>query len=163
LPIILENLWHSSDTTKTLLLFFIFITSILGSIVGGHLADRFGSKKTLIWVIIGWSIILLISALVPKFSLYALMAIIAGILFGVHMTTARALISQIAPSNHYNLTFALFTVVEKASIIIGPMLWGLTIFGFSNSSFSAYKLATILMSLIVIISLPILLRAKQSI
>lgn len=45
--IFLEQVWHIPDTVKTYLLLSILVTSALGGIIGGAIADRFGQKRTL--------------------------------------------------------------------------------------------------------------------
>src|SRR3989344_4856482 len=56
--IFLEQVWGVSDTVKTYILLGILITSAAGGLISGLIADKFGHKRTLMWILAGWVIIL---------------------------------------------------------------------------------------------------------
>ena len=161
-PIILDNLWQVPDITKTFILLIAIIASVFGSITGGYFIDCFGSKKTLIYITIGWIIMMPISALISTLSYYIVASIITGFLLGANMTTARVLMSNLAPLSRHNLAFAYFTIIEKTSMFVGPILWGLIVSGFMVLGPWRYRLAIISMALLIVLSLPILLKVKDT-
>ena len=50
--IFLEQVWHVSDTTKTYILLGVLTTSAVGGILSGYIADRFGHKRTLMFILL---------------------------------------------------------------------------------------------------------------
>ena len=56
--IFLEQVWKVSDTVKTYILLGILVTSAIGGFISGLIADKLGHKKTLVFILSGWVIIL---------------------------------------------------------------------------------------------------------
>jgi len=159
-PIVLDSLWGASDSLKTALLLGIIVASVFGGIIGGWLADRFGSKKTLIWIALFWTIMLTLLALAHDFSQFITTAIVIGFLLGASFAVARVFMSHLAPSNRSNLAFAYFNVIERASALVAPLVWGLAVSGFMGLGSVRYRLALVSMAILIGLSLPFLTKIK---
>ncbi|MFA6251926.1 MAG: MFS transporter [Candidatus Paceibacterota bacterium] len=161
-PIVLSNLWQAPDTVKTFILLAIVIVSVLGSIVSGYLVDFWGGKKVLIHITIGWIIIMPILALMFSFSYFVATIIIAGFLLGANMTSSRVLMSNLVDFRQHNLAFAFFTIAERTSVIVAPILWGLIATDLTVLGPWRYRLAILSMVLLIALSLPFLLKVKDA-
>lgn len=160
-PIFLEQVWHVSDTTKTYILLGILITSAIGGTVSGRLADRFGYKRTLMFVLGGWIIILPFLGLVNNFTAFVIATIIMGLWFGSTWTVSRALMAHVAPPRKNNLTFAYFGLAERASSFIGPIVWGLIVSNLISLGSTRYRIATVAITGFIILGLFALSKVKD--
>ncbi len=77
-PIFLEQVWHVSDTIKTYLLLGVLITSAIGGVLSGFLADRFGHKRTLMFVLFGWIVIFPFIGLLRNFTFFVMAILFMG-------------------------------------------------------------------------------------
>jgi len=159
-PIILEKVWNTPDTVKTLILLAMTTASIIGSITAGHMTDRWNGKRILIGIIIGWVFIVPLSAIMLDFTYYIVTAIIAGFLIGANISVSRAVMSMLVPNEHRNLGFSYFNIMERASTLIGPIVWGLVVSGFVSFGSARYRIALVSMAILISLSLPFLTKIK---
>ncbi|KKT86821.1 MAG: Major facilitator superfamily [Microgenomates group bacterium GW2011_GWA1_Microgenomates_45_10] len=151
--IFLEQVWKISDTTKTYLMLGILATSALGGLVSGQIADRVGHKRTLIYILSGWLIILPLIAWITDFKLFVVAAIIMGLWFGSNWTVSRSVMSYLCPRDKHNLTFAYFGLVERVSAFVGPIVWGLVLSNAISLGPSRYRLAATVLTVFVFFGL----------
>ncbi len=160
-PIFLEQVWGVSDTTKTYILFGILITSAIGGTLSGFIADKFGHKRTLMFILAGWIIILPFLGLTTNFTLFIIATIFMGLWFGSNWTISRSLMSCLAPKGKHNLTFAYFGLAERASSFIGPIVWGLIVSNLISIGSYRYRIAASAVTVFVILGLFVLSRVKD--
>lgn len=159
-PIFLEQVWGVSDTVKTGILLGILITSGLGGLIGGNIADRFGHKRTLVFIISGWILILPIVGFVTNFTLFIIATTLMGFWFGSNWAVSRSVMSYLAPTNKHNLTFAYFGLVERASSFVGPIVWGAVVSGFVSLGNDRYRYATLAVTFFIAFGLVALVRVR---
>ena len=159
--IFLEQVWGVDDTIKTYIMLGILITSAIGGALSGLIADRFGHKRTLMFILCGWVIILPAIGLTTNFTLFVIFTTIMGLWFGSNWTVSRSVMSYLAPKGKHNLTFAYFGVAERASSLVGPIVWGLIVTNMVSIGVFRYRLAVVAVTLFIVIGLFFLWKVKD--
>lgn len=159
--IFLEQVWHVSDLVKTYILVGILITSAVGGVISGIIADRFGHKRTLMFILAGWVIILPLVGFLTNFILFIIATALMGLWFGANWAVTRSVMSRIAPKGKHNLAFAYFSLAERVSALIGPLVWGLIVSNLVHLGSFRYRIATLAITFFIIIGLFMLYRLKD--
>ena len=150
-PIYLENVFSIPDDTKSLLLVGILATSAVGAVGAGWVSDKFGLKRTLLFVLGSWALLFPTFALVNNFSLFVAYSIFMGFLFGAVWTVSRAAMTALCPPNQLNFGFSFYTLSERVSTLLGPLVWGLIVTSFMHIGADRYRLALGAMGIFVAI------------
>jgi UMF1 family MFS transporter len=160
-PIFLDQIWHISDTIKTYILLGIFVTSAIGGIAAGAVADKFGHKRTLVWITAGWVVIFPLIGFLTNFTLFIIATTLMGIWYGASWAVARSVMAYIAPKDQENLAFAYYGLAERASSFIGPLVWGGVVSGFVYLGDLRYRLAVLAITLFIVIGFFVLMRVRD--
>jgi len=160
-PIFLDVVWGVPDTIKTYILLGIIVTSGIGGLVSGLVADRMGHKRTLVFILAGWVLILPLLGVVQNFTLFVVVATIMGFWFGSHWTVSRSMMAHLAPKGGHNLSFAYFSLVERASSFVGPVFWGVTVGMLSEAGNDRYRISMAALSIFVALGLLALSKVKS--
>ena len=160
-PIFLEQVWGVSDTTKTYILLGILITSAIGGTLSGFIADKFGHKRTLMFILAGYIFILPFLGLINNFTLFIISTTALGLWYGSTWAVSRSVMSYLAPQGKHNLAFAYFGLAERASSFIGPIVWGLIVSNLISLGSYRYRIATLAVTGFIIIGLFALSRVKD--
>lgn len=134
--------------------FFVIATvfAAIGSWFFGCIVDRYGSKNTLIGVLIGWFISLIALAFVKCQILFFILGAIVGILLGGVWTSTRPLLIELSPRENIGRFFGLYSLSGKTAAIIGPLIWGSVVWSLSKfGSEVAYRGAVCSLSLMIAI------------
>ncbi len=159
--IFLQQVWGVSDTVKSYILMGIVITSAIGGLVSGPIADKFGHKKTLTWVLTGWVFILPLVGFLTNFTVFVVVTVIMGLWFGANWTVSRSVMAYLAPSHAHNLAFAYFGLVERASSFVGPIVWSIVVATAAHGSSDKYRYATLAVTGFIVIGLFVLVKVKS--
>jgi len=123
--------------------------AIAMSFVWGWLCDRQGPKRTLIWVLLSWSVGLLVGGFAIAFGPSGMLpffvagAILGSGLGGVQVAD-RVLMVRLSPPDKIGEFFGIYGLVGKGSQVVGQLLYGLIIFLFIDSfGDGAYQLAVL--------------------
>ncbi|MEK9200509.1 MAG: MFS transporter, partial [Patescibacteria group bacterium] len=149
-PIFMEQVWGVSDTVKTYILIGILLTSAVGGLTAGLVADKVGHKKTLLFLVGGWLFILPFIAFIENFTLFVIATTVMGLWFGANWAVSRSVMSYLAPPQGHNLAFAYFGLVERASSFVGPIVWGLIVSGFVSIGSDRYRFATLAVTAFIV-------------
>ena len=160
-PIFLEQVWGVSDTIKTYILLGILVTSGIGGLVSGMIADRFGHKRTLVFIISGWIFILPLIGFINNFTLFIIATTIMGFWFGSNWAVSRSVMSYLAPPQGHNLAFAYFGLVERASSFVGPIVWGLVVTSLVSIGSDRYRFAVFAVTIFIVLGLVALTKVKS--
>ena len=160
-PIFLEQVWHISDSVKTYLLLGILVTSAIGGLASGYIADRFGHKRTLMWILAGWVILFPLVGLLKNFTLFIIAAIFMGLWFGSNWTVSRSMMAYVCPKGKNNLAFAYYGLAERASSLIGPIVWGLIVSNLLYLGSDRYRIAILAITVFIILGLIALSKVKD--
>ncbi len=95
----LQALWHSSDVFHGVVVVGIALWgTVVGAILGGIPTNRWGRKKTLIWIGVFYTVSALGSALAGDPITFAVFRFIGGLGVGASTVAAPSYISEIAPA-----------------------------------------------------------------
>ncbi len=124
---------------------FMALAAGLGSLIFGKIADRYGHKKTLLFVLFLWIIIIFFLYLKTAYSTFLLVGIFGGALLGAVWTITRPILIDLAPQEKVAELLGYQGLTEKFSGVIGPLVFG------SVATFVGFKPA-----LLVVIALFVL-------
>lgn len=114
-------------TTAESIKVFIFaqLTSILGALIFGIIADKIGHKKTLSICLLIWLSVIAWAFLSPAKKDYYFVILLAGFAIGSTQANSRAMLASLTPKSKNAEFFGFYTVTGRMSAVIGPILFGL--------------------------------------
>ena len=140
-------------TTGQFILVSIFLTvvAILASFGWGRLVDRFGPKRTLLWVLASWAVGLAIGSVslgLPGTVIGVALFLIAGAIVGSGLggvqVADRVFMIRLSPAAKLGEFFGLYGLVGKGSQVVGQTVYGVIVFllvdSFGNG---AYQIAVL--------------------
>lgn len=160
-PIFMQQVWGVSDTTKTYILLGIILTSAIGGLVSGFVADKFGHKRTLFYILVGWVFILPFIGFIQDFTLFVVATTVMGLWFGSNWAVSRSVMSYLVPAGNHNLAFSYFNLIERASSLVGPVVWGLVVTGLVSIGSYRYRLATLAVTVFILLGLWVLTKVRS--
>ena len=159
-PIYLEKVFAVSDSTKSMVLLGILVTSALGAFCAGFMVDRIGLRKILFFVLGSWVLIFPALGMTSNFNLFVVFTILMGFMYGATWTVTRTAMTFLCPEEKLNFGFSFYTLSERVSTFFGPLAWGLMVFLLSSLGPVAYQISVSFMSVFVIIGLLILRKVQ---
>jgi UMF1 family MFS transporter len=108
---------------------FVILTvpAVIGSYGIGRLVDRFGPKRTLVWVLSGWVILLIAMIVVPTRSAFWIVGASIGLIYGGVSTAERPLLLSLVPDVEAGRFFSLMVLSSRAAAVVGPFIWALAV------------------------------------
>ena len=152
-PIYLQNVFAVSDSTKSMLLVGILATSAVGAFCSGWVADKIGLKKSLTIVLGSWVILFPLFGITSNFTVFIILSIFMGFLYGSIWTVTRAAMTVLCPKEKLNFGFSFYTLAERASTLVGPLSWGLITSLFISLGPTRYRIAITFMAVFVAIGI----------
>lgn len=122
-----------ADGMETTLFLVLTIPAVIGSFVCGHLVDRIGPKRALMFVIGAWIVLLLAMIVAPSRAAFWAVGFGIGLIFGGVATAERPLLLTLVPDVEAGRFFALMVLSARAAAIVGPLVWALTVDGLTPS------------------------------
>jgi MFS transporter, SP family, arabinose:H+ symporter len=130
----IQALWGLSPTLHGIAMASALYGTVVGSLVGGWPADRFGRKATLLWIGVLYFVGAVGSGLAPNVETFIAARVIGGLGIGISTVVAPMYISEIAPAKHrgrlagmfqFNIVFGiLIAFVSNAALAgIGENAW----------------------------------------
>lgn len=154
--IFLEKVFHTADSTKSILLMVVLITASIGALIAWRIGDRIGQLRTFKGILIGRIIVLFLVSTILSFKVFAILAIITWLLIGAVPAVTRAYLSNILKKEEFSYWFAFYTITERFATLLWPLVrWA--IIWFYGQKALWYRYATAAMMLFVIISLIIII------
>jgi UMF1 family MFS transporter len=117
---------YAFDTTQTLLFFAVTqLTAIPGAFIFGWIADKWGTKKTLISTLFIWIFALLIAYFFVAWGqlIWWTVGMIAGVGMGSAQSTARSMYGQFIPQEKKSEMYGLYALTGKFAAILGPFVY----------------------------------------
>ena len=96
----IQALWGLSPELHGRAIASALYGTVVGSLVGGWLADRFGRKATLLWIGVLYFVGAVGSGLAPNVATFIAARVIGGLGIGISTVVAPMYISEIAPPKH---------------------------------------------------------------
>ena len=151
--IYLERVFKVNDTTKSLVLVGIIFVGAIGAPISGWISDKYGWKRTLMWLLIGFAVIFPLLSVLSNFYAFLAVVIIMGLWWGGIWSVTRAIVLDLTPEHDLNQAFTFYTLMERFSTLIGPISWGLIVAFVTQTNSLNYKIAIASMTVFILIGL----------
>lgn len=112
--------------TQVGVLFATFsVSGLVGTSIGGALADRLGRKVMVIFGLIASSVSAILMGVVNSIETFFLLALLVGLLSNSAGPAHQAMITDMLPENKRAEGFGLFRIIFNMAVVIGPAIGGL--------------------------------------
>jgi UMF1 family MFS transporter len=137
---------------------------VIGSYGIGRLVDRFGPKRTLSWVLMGWVVLLAAMIVVPTRSAFWIVGACIGLIYGGVSTAERPLLLSLVPDVEAGRFFSLMVLSSRAAAVVGPFVWAFAVDGLKPSMGAgfAYRAGVATVALAMILALLMLRRVPNN-
>ena len=124
----IQSLWGLSPGLHGIAMASALYGTVIGSLVGGWPADRFGRKATLLWIGILYFVGAVGSGLATSVSLFITARVIGGLGIGISTVVAPLYISEIAPPKYrgrlagmfqFNIVFGILIAFVSNALLAG--------------------------------------------
>ena len=124
----IQTLWGLSPGLHGIAMASALYGTVVGSLLGGWPADRFGRKATLLWIGILYFVGAVGSGLATNVTMFIIARIIGGLGIGISTVVAPMYISEIAPPKHrgrlagmfqFNIVFGILIAFVSNSLLAG--------------------------------------------
>ena len=99
-------------------------SSLVGSMIGGALADKFGRKAVIIFGLISSAISALLMGFVNSISSFYILALVAGIFSEVGHPASQAMVADLLSVGKRAEGYGILRVVANLSMTLGPIIGG---------------------------------------
>ncbi|MBT1702516.1 sugar porter family MFS transporter [Fulvivirgaceae bacterium PWU20] len=114
----IQQLWHLDDFWHGFTVASALVGTVIGSLVGGLPAERYGRKKVLQWIGLLYLVTSLFTALTTTWELFVLFRFLGGIGVGASSVVGPMYISEISPAHRRGRLVALFQFNIVTGILI---------------------------------------------
>jgi UMF1 family MFS transporter len=141
--------------SEATLFVILTIPAVIGSYGIGRLVDRFGPKRTLSWVLMGWVVLLAAMIVVPTRSAFWIVGACIGLIYGGVSTAERPLLLSLVPDVEAGRFFSLMVLSSRAAAVVGPFVWAFAVDGLKPSMGAgfAYRAGVATVALAMILAL----------
>ena len=115
--------------SEATLFVILTIPAVIGSYAIGRLVDRFGPKRTLSWVLVGWVVLLVGMIVVPTRGAFWIVGAGIGLIYGGVATAERPLLLSLVPDVEAGRFFSLMVLSSRAAAVVGPFIWAFAVDG----------------------------------
>ena len=124
----IQTLWGLSPGLHGIAMASALYGTVVGSLLGGWPADRFGRKATLLWIGVLYFAGAVGSALAPNVAVFILARVVGGLGIGISTVVAPMYISEIAPPKHrgrlagmfqFNIVFGILIAFVSNALLAG--------------------------------------------
>ena len=124
----IQTLWSLSPGLHGIAMASALYGTVVGSLIGGWPADRFGRKATLLWIGILYIVGAVGSGLAPNVATFIAARVIGGLGIGISTVVAPMYISEIAPPKHrgrlaglfqFNIVFGILIAFVSNALLAG--------------------------------------------
>lgn len=124
----IQALWGLSPGVHGIAMASALYGTVVGSLIGGWPADRFGRRKTLLWIGVLYFLGAVGSALSSNVATFIAARVIGGLGIGISTVVAPMYISEIAPAKHrgqlagmfqFNIVFGILVAYVSNALLAG--------------------------------------------
>lgn len=149
IPIYLREVWSLPSEKVALTVLVALVTSGIGAVAAGGLASRVGIRRLLLIVLWLWTVGLVAIALAPTFEVFLAVFAACGFLFGAVWALSRAFLAVAGSNERMGFYFGLYSVAERFSAILGPLIWGAVVWVLGGFGSWAHRSAMLAMALLL--------------
>lgn len=124
----IQTLWGLSPDLHGVAMASALYGTVIGSLIGGWPADRFGRKATLLWIGVLYLVGAVGSGLAPNVTVFIIARLIGGLGIGISTVVAPMYISEISPPKHrgrlagmfqFNIVFGILVAFVSNWLLTG--------------------------------------------
>ena len=124
----IQTLWVLSPKLHGIAMGSALYGTVVGSLIGGWPADKFGRKATLLWIGVLYFVGAVGSGLAPNVTAFIAARVIGGLGIGISTVVAPMYISEIAPPKHrgrlagmfqFNIVFGILVAYVSNALLAG--------------------------------------------
>jgi sugar porter (SP) family MFS transporter len=147
----IQTLWGLSPNLHGIAMASALYGTIVGSLLGGWPADKFGRKATLLWIGVLYFVGAVGSGLAPNVTVFIIARVIGGLGIGISTVVAPMYISEIAPPKHrgrlagmfqFNIVFGILVAYVSNALLAGigenAWRWMLGVAAFPSLLYAAF-------------------------
>ena len=112
------------------------ISAAIGSFVFGYLEDNIGGQKVINISLVVLVFSTLLAFIAPYFNfqkeIFWVAGVLIGLMVGPNQSCSRSLMAKLTPKEKQNEFFGFFALTGKATSFLGPILFGIITFNFSQ-------------------------------
>jgi UMF1 family MFS transporter len=139
-----------SQSEALLVLIGLIVVAIIASFFWGIACDRFGPKRTLMWVLASWTVgLLLIGLWLDKVAFLVAGAILGSGLGGIAVTD-RLLLLRLTKPEEVGEMLGLYGMAGKLSAVVGPLMFGAIVFALDPETNGPIAYQVAILSLLVL-------------
>lgn len=151
-----------SDGMKTALLASTLLVAAIGALCAKKISKRSSIQRAIEISIMVWVILLIAFALINVPSLFIVVTLLNGFAFGVLFSLSQAFYSSIIPASEQAEHFSFYTIFERASSLLGPLLWSAVLIIFADYGNWRYRFAMLSLAGLVGCSLFFIRKVKEN-
>lgn len=137
------------------LMFAVFsITGMVGSALGGAIADRMGRKTVIIFSLVLSSLSALGMGLAPTIAIFIAIVVVVGTLSSIGHPAHEAVVADLLPPDKRAEGYGIIRVVFNLAVIIAPPIAGLLIARSYLTLFIVDAVISVICALVVFFALP---------
>ena len=153
-----QKVMHFTVTDTLLLILVVNLTAAIGAFAFGWFQDRIGSQRTLVFTLVLWIVAVFTAWASDTRAVFWLAANLVGIAMGSSQSAGRALVGVFTPKARTAEFFGLWGVAGKLAAVIGPPVYGLTVY-FTHGD---HRLALLGMTVFFVAGLLVLLTVDEA-
>ena len=151
--------WNISDAKVEAVSSTLIIGEILGALLGGWIANRFGRKPTLIWVAIGYTVTCVLQGLAVGPDMLMVVRFFLGVTIGVSVVAVPVFIAESVTARSRGSAL----VAYQVATVVGGILGYLAAASLANVDYSInWRIMLGVAAIPAILILPFLLRLPET-
>jgi MFS transporter, UMF1 family len=135
-------------------LLFVQLIGFPATYFGGMLAERYNPLTLLGITVVLWGVIILLLVLFKGFLVLATIVFLAGLVIGNSQSYMRSQYSTLIRKGESGLRFGFYSIVSKASVIIGPVAYG-----FASDYLNSQKIPIIILYVLMVLGYVLIRKA----
>lgn len=138
------------------------VVAVVASFGWGWLTDRIGARTTMVAVLVTWCAGLGLAIASPSAAVFWWVGPVVGAGLGGIWVAGRTLVVRLVPTERLGEFFGLYALTEKATAILGPLIWALVVDHlFHDWGIARYRIAIFSLLLFVVGGLLALLKVPD--
>jgi UMF1 family MFS transporter len=144
-----------TKTQANLVLLGLTVAAVLASFGWGIVVERYGPKRTLMWVLGSWCVGLIIGGAVLSLPTFLIAGILLGSGLGGVWTSDRVFMLRLSPPERIGEFFGLYGLAGKFSAVTGPVLYGTIVSVLLNAGWgsAAYQVGILSFLVLMVIGM----------
>ncbi len=158
--IYMEKVLSFSDNMKAYQFLLVLVTGVIGGIASGYIAERFGLKRTLVGVLIGWIVTVSCLGLITNGAVFTVFFGLLGFLNGAVWNVSRVMFMLLIPEQKRGEYFGIYSSYERFASVIGPLVWSAPIVLLPSLGAVRYQVAWLTMVPLLLVSISFLTKVQ---